>query len=77
MGNEYSPVSHASTWSFVVWANGEIDFEARSAHDYCLLRKGKAKKCRQCRRPILVSNLEAGLCPDCDGRGDVLGFDQG
>jgi hypothetical protein len=25
----------------------------------------------------LVSNLEAGLCPDCDGRGDVLGLNRG
>ena len=60
MGNEYSPVSHASTWSFVVWANGEIDFEARSAHDYCLLRKGKEKYGSAWHH--FGFNLEAGLC---------------
>lgn len=74
MDKKPSPVSHASVWAFVVWPDGDIDYEAQGTHDYCLLRKGKANKCRKCRKPTLVGNLQDGLCPDCDGRGEVLGL---
>jgi len=35
----------------------------------------KAKRCEMCRAVTLIELLLKGVCPDCDGRAEYLGYD--